>query len=55
MPSDLDVIASGILPAMPSERQSDGAVEGGIKEADSTEKSTKSGDREDREYQKDSG
>jgi hypothetical protein len=40
---------------MPSERQSDGAVEGGTKEADSTEKSTKPGDEEDNENGKHSG
>ncbi|KAI4634048.1 uncharacterized protein J4E87_001217 [Alternaria ethzedia] len=47
MPSDLDAIASGILPALPAARQYDGGVDGGLKEADGTEKSVKTVDRED--------
>lgn len=46
MPSDLDAIASGILPAMPIARQYDGGVDDEKKEAKSTEKSTKTGDGE---------
>ncbi|CAN9445938.1 unnamed protein product [Alternaria alternata] len=45
MPSDLDAIASGILPAMPIARQYDGGVDDEKKEAKGTEKSTKTGDR----------
>ncbi|RYN37482.1 hypothetical protein AA0119_g663 [Alternaria tenuissima] len=44
MPSDLDAIASGILPAMPIARQYDGSVDDEKKEAKGTEKSTKTGD-----------
>lgn len=44
MPSDLDAIASGILPAMPIARQYDGGVDDDKKEAKGTEKSTKTGD-----------
>jgi hypothetical protein len=44
MPSDLDAIASGILPAMPVARQYDGSVDDEKKEAKGTEKSTKTGD-----------
>ncbi|CAN9413550.1 unnamed protein product [Alternaria sp. RS040] len=47
MPSDLDAIASGILPAMPIARQYDGGVDDEKKkEAKGTEKSTKTGDGE---------
>ncbi|KAG9190233.1 hypothetical protein G6011_08321 [Alternaria panax] len=46
MPSDLDVIASGILPAMPTARQYDGVVEDERKEAESTEKTTGTDDEE---------
>lgn len=46
MPSDLDAIASGILPATPIARQYDGGVDDEKKEAKSTEKSTKTGDGE---------
>lgn len=46
MPSDLDAIASGILPAMPIARQYDGGVDDEKKEAKGTEKSTKIGDEE---------
>jgi hypothetical protein len=44
MPSDLDAIASGILPAMPIARQYDGGIDDDKKEAKGTEKSTKTGD-----------
>jgi len=47
MPSDLDAIASGILPALPAARQYDGGVDDGVKEADGAGKSVKTGDRED--------
>ncbi|KAI4952865.1 hypothetical protein J4E86_006401 [Alternaria arbusti] len=47
MPSDLDAIASGILPALPATRQYDGGVDDGLKEADGTEKSVTTGDGED--------
>jgi hypothetical protein len=47
MPSDLDVIASGILPAMPAARQYDGGVDDGKKEIEGTQKSARAGDAED--------
>ncbi|KAI4688382.1 hypothetical protein J4E81_007978 [Alternaria sp. BMP 2799] len=47
MPSDLDAIASGILPALPAARQYDGGVDDGMKEEKGTEKSTKTGNEED--------
>ncbi|KAH6864735.1 hypothetical protein BKA58DRAFT_231423 [Alternaria rosae] len=47
MPSDLDAIASGILPAMPAARQYDRAVDDGMKEGKGTEKSTKTGKEEE--------
>jgi len=47
MPSDLDAIASGILPALPDARQYDGGADDGMKEADGTEKSAKFSDGED--------
>jgi len=46
MPSDLDAIASGILPALPAARQYDGGVDDGVKEGKDTEKSTKTGNGE---------
>jgi hypothetical protein len=46
MPSDLDVIASGILPAMPTARQYDGGVDDEKKAAESTKENTKTGDGE---------
>ncbi|KAI4670754.1 uncharacterized protein J4E88_009847 [Alternaria novae-zelandiae] len=47
MPSDLDAIASGILPALPAARQYDGGVDDGMKEGDGTEKSAKLSDDKD--------
>ena len=46
MPSDLDAIASGILPAMPIARQYDGGVDDEKKEAKGSEKSTQTRDGE---------
>jgi len=46
MPSDLDAIASGILPALPAARQYDGGIDDGMKEGKGTEKSTKTGNGE---------
>ncbi|KAL1793984.1 hypothetical protein ACET3X_007405 [Alternaria dauci] len=56
IPSDLDVIASGILPALPTARQYDGGVDDEKKEVKGTGKSTKTGDVEsekDKEEQDD--
>jgi hypothetical protein len=47
MPSDLDVIASGILPAMPAARQYDGGIDDGKKEVESTQKNAETGEGED--------
>jgi len=47
MPSDLDAIASGILPALPAARQYDGGVDDGMKEEKGTENGTKTGNEED--------
>ncbi|KAI4914642.1 hypothetical protein J4E90_004673 [Alternaria incomplexa] len=47
MPSDLDAIASGILPALPAARQYDGGVDDGVKEAAGTEKRAKFSGGED--------
>ena len=47
MPSDLDAIASGILPALLAARQYDGGVDDGKKEADSTETNAKTTEEED--------
>ncbi|KAI4659098.1 uncharacterized protein J4E92_003903 [Alternaria infectoria] len=46
MPSDLDAIASGILPALPAARQYDGGIDDRMKEGEGTEKSTKTGNGE---------
>jgi len=46
MPSDLDAIASGILPALPAARQHDGGADEGLKEGKGTEKNTKAGNGE---------
>ena len=46
MPSDLDAIASGILPALPAARHYDGGFDDGLKEGKGTEKSTKTGNGE---------
>jgi hypothetical protein len=55
MPSDLDVIASGILPAMSTARQYDGGVDDEKKEAESSEKSGKAGDGEDKNEEEQDG
>ena len=47
MPSDLDAIASGILPAFPAARQYDGGADDGMKEADGAEKRAKFNHGED--------
>jgi hypothetical protein len=55
MPSDIDVIASGILPAMSTARQYDEGVDDEKKEAESSEKSAKAGDGEDKNEEEQHG
>jgi len=46
MPSDLDAIASGILPALPAARQYDGGSDDGMREGEGTGKGAKFSDGE---------